>query len=68
MLLEEITEVQKPEVVCEDSQGAIFLAKNRQVGMRAKNIDICHTFMRDMIEKKTWKLSILGVKKTLRIL
>ena len=63
-----MTKVQKSAVVYKDNQGAIFLAKNRQVGMCAKHIDICHTFMRDMIKKKTWKLSILGVKKTLRIL
>ena len=52
MLLEEMTEVQKPLVVYEDNQGAIFLANNRQVGMRTKHIDICHHFMRYMAEDK----------------
>ena len=36
----------------EDNQGAIFLANNRQVGMRTKHIDICHHFLRDMVEDK----------------
>ena len=49
MILEEITEVQKPSVLCEDNQGAIFLAKNSQVGMRTKHIYICHHFLRDVV-------------------
>ena len=50
MLLEGITEVHKPSVIYEYNQGMIFLAKNRQVGMCTKHIDICHHFMRDMVE------------------
>ena len=50
MLLEEMSEVQKPEFVNKDNQGAIFLAKNRQVGMCTKHIDICHHFLRYMVE------------------
>ena len=34
MVLEEMTEVENPSVVYEDNQGIIFLAKNRQVGIR----------------------------------
>ena len=52
MLLEEMTEVGKPSVIYEDNQGVIFLAKNRQVGIRKKHIDIRHNFLRDMVEEK----------------
>ena len=44
--------MEKPSVIYEDNQGAIFLAKNRQVGIRTKHIDILHHFMRDMVEEK----------------
>ena len=37
-------------VIYEDNQGAIFLAKNRQVGLRKKHINICHIFLRYMVE------------------
>ena len=47
-----MTEVQKPSVIYEDNQGAIFLAKNRQVGICTKHIDICQHFMSDMMEEK----------------
>ena len=50
MLLGEINEVKKPSVIYEDNQGAIFLAKNRQVGICTKHIDIRHNFLRDMVE------------------
>ena len=47
-----MTEVKKPFVIYEDNQGAIFLAKNRQVSIRTKHIHIrCH-FLRDMAEEK----------------
>ena len=52
MLLGEMTEVQKPFVIYEDNQGAIFLSKNRQVGIHKKHIDIRHHFLRDMDEEK----------------
>ena len=52
MLLQEITEFWKPEIMQEDNQGAIFLAKNRQVGMRTKHTNIRHHFMRYMVEGK----------------
>ena len=50
--LEKMTEVQKNFVAYEDNQGAIFLAKNRQVGISTKHIDIRHHFLRDMVEDK----------------
>ena len=50
--LKYINELWKPAVVYEDNQGDIFLANNRQVGMRTKHINICHHFMRDATEEK----------------
>ena len=44
--------MKKPSVIYEDNQGAIFLAKNRQVGICTKHIDIRHHFLRDMVEEK----------------
>ena len=52
MLLGEMSEVQKPSVMYKDNQGVIYLANNRQVGMRTKHIDICHHFLREMVEDK----------------
>ena len=47
-----MTEVEKPSVLYEDNQGAIFLAKNRQVGILTKHIDVRHCFLRYMVEEK----------------
>ena len=44
MSLEEMTELQKPVVVCTDNQGALFLSKNRQVGICTKHKDIHQHF------------------------
>ena len=52
MLLGEKTEVEYPSDIYEDNQGAMFQAKNRQVGIRTKHIDICHQFLQDMVEDK----------------
>ena len=41
----------KPSVTYEDNQCAIFLVKNRQVGIRTKHIDNCHHFLWDMVEE-----------------
>ena len=49
MFLGEITEVEKPSVIYENNQGKIFLAKNRQVGICTKRIDICHHFLWYMV-------------------
>ena len=51
MLMGEMTDVEKPSVIYEDNQGVIFLAKNRQVGIRTKHSDIRHHFMRGMVEE-----------------
>ena len=50
MFLGEITKVEKPSVIYEDNQGAIFLAKNRQVSICTIHIYIHNRFMRDMVE------------------
>ena len=47
--LEETNEVQKPEVLYKDNQGEILLAKNRQVVMLTKHIDINHYFLRETV-------------------
>ena len=52
MFLVEMNEVQNPSVIYEDNQGAIFLANNRQVGIRTKHIDIRRHFLQDMVEEK----------------
>ena len=52
MLLGEMTKVQNTSVIYEDNQGEHFLAKNRQVGIRTKQIDISHHFLLDMGEEK----------------
>ena len=44
--------MQKPWVIYKDNKGAIFLAKNSQVGIRTKHIDIRHNFLRDMVEDR----------------
>ena len=48
MLLEEMTKVHKPSVTYED----FFVAKNKQVGICTKHINICHHFLRDTVEDK----------------
>ena len=50
--------MQIPEVVYEDCQGEILLAKNRQVGMRTKHIDMRHHFLRDMLEDNDMNIYI----------
>ena len=63
MLLEEMTEVQKPSVVYEENKGEIFLANNIQVGMCTNHIDICHNFMRDMVEEKYMDIKYIRSKE-----
>ena len=62
MLLQEITEFWKPEIMQEDNQGAIFLAKNRQVGMSTKHTNIRHHFMREIVEGRICISIILKIK------
>ena len=52
MLLQEISEFQKPEIVNEENQGDNFLEKNRQGGILTKKIEICHHFIRGIFEEK----------------
>ena len=47
-----MTKVQKPSVIYENNQCAIFLLKNTQVDISAKHIDIHHHFLRDMVDDK----------------
>ena len=47
-----MTKLQNPFVIYEDDQGTIFLAKNRQVGIHTKRIDIRHHFLRYIVEDK----------------
>ena len=44
--------MEKPSVIYEDNQGAIYLAKNRQVGICTKHIGIRHHFLRGIVEEK----------------
>ena len=37
-------------LIFEDNEGAIFLAKNQQVSMRTKHIDVRYHFIRDLIQ------------------
>ena len=62
MLLQEITEVWRPEIMHEFNQGANFLAKNRQVGMRTKHTNIRHHFMRYMVEGKDMYINYIRSK------
>ena len=52
ILLEEMTEVQKTEVLYKDNQGFILLENNNKVGIRTKHIDIFHHFLKGMVEDK----------------
>ena len=48
MLLDEVAKCERPGVIYEDNTGAIFLVKNKQVGMRTKHIDVRAHFIRDL--------------------
>ena len=69
IFLVEMTEVQKPSVIYEDNQGAIFLANISQVGICTKHIDICHHFLQDIVEGKDIYIKyILSEDKTADIM
>ena len=53
MLLREIASVELPGVLLEDNNGAIFLVKNKQVGMRTKHIDIQYHFVREFCNENS---------------
>ena len=52
MFLQEVGVGKIPGIIFEDNEGAIFLAKNSQVGMRTKHIDVKYHFVRDLIQNK----------------
>ena len=57
-----MTKVQKPLVIYEYNQGAILLANNRQVGFCTKHFNICHTFIREMMEDKDVYIQYIRIK------
>ena len=57
-----MSEVQKTEIFYKDNQGYILLSKNKQVGMRKKNIDILIHFMREMTEEKDMDIKYIRSK------
>ena len=52
ILLQEVGIGQLPGIIYEDNEGAIFLAKNQQVSMRTKHIDVRYHFIRDLVQEK----------------
>lgn len=56
MFLQEIGVGKIPGVIFEDNEGAIFLAKNQQVGMRTKHIDVKYHFVRDLLKENFLEL------------
>ncbi|KAF0703375.1 hypothetical protein AaE_015405 [Aphanomyces astaci] len=53
-------------VVCyADNQGAIALSANRAVNDRSKHIDICHHFVRDLVQDKTIAFEYIETKAML---
>ena len=52
-MLKELFGEAKQAVIFEDNEGAIFLAKNQQVGQRTKHIDVRHHFIRDKLNEGT---------------
>ena len=61
MLLQEVGIGQLPGIIYEDNEGAIFLAKNQQVSMRTKHIDVRYYFIRDLVQEKM--LNIVYVRR-----
>ena len=59
-LLDELCGCEKPGILFEDNEGAIYLAKNCQVGQRTKHIDNRYHFMRDVI--KDGKMQVIHVR------
>ena len=49
MMMEEMLGKQVKAYLCEDNEGAGFLAINKQVGKRSKHIDIHHHFIREFV-------------------
>ena len=49
MFLQELCIREIPGIIFVDNEGAIFLAKNQQVGMRTKHIDFKYHFIRELV-------------------
>ena len=64
MLLKEMSKVHKPEIVYEDNQGAVFLAKNRQDFMCTKHINIGHHFLRGVVEESDMDIKYIISKES----
>jgi hypothetical protein len=62
MLLDEIAAnfLETPSILREDNTGAIFTAKNQQIGARTKHIDVKHHHVKDMLQ--AGELELLFVK------
>ena len=58
-MLKELFGHVKQAVIYEDNEGAIFLAKNQQVGQRTKHIDVRHHFIRDKLSEGTIALGYI---------
>ena len=56
MLLNELLGLTTPATINEDNTGAIFLAKNQQVGPRTKHIDVRHHHLRHQLQEETLTL------------
>ena len=61
--MEVIYEVQTPVVSHIYNQGAGFLAKTSQVGIRTKHINICHHSKRDMVEENNIDIKYIRSKR-----
>ena len=60
MLLTEIGVGEVPGTIFEDNEGAIFLAKNQQVSMHTKYINVHYHFIRDLVQEGLLKLEFVG--------
>ena len=59
MLLNELLDQATPATIHEDNTGAIFLAKNQQVGPRTKHIDVRHHHIRQQLADRTLNLRFI---------
>jgi hypothetical protein len=61
-LLSECGVCQKPGIMLDDNEGAIFLIRNQAVGTRTKHIDIRYHFIRDHFEKKEFDVTYIDTE------
>jgi Reverse transcriptase (RNA-dependent DNA polymerase) len=62
-LLLELVDVILPSLLSEDNTGAIFLAKNQQVGARTKHIDVRYHFIREKVKSGQIHVSYVNTLK-----